>query len=129
MSFLDRLGQGPREPLLDAVTRNLQAIFASKKAFASAVRDFGLGDYESENSTAQALTRLAGEIEAAVRRFEPRLGAPAVTLLGRISPSRVQFALEGELGGARQRFTIEVDTLYRSFTITPDSHVHRPTRD
>jgi type VI secretion system protein len=106
-SFLGRLAQLPRERAVAEIARNLGFVFNTRKGCGSALPDFGLGDYEREPNTHRAVEALRVELLAAVRRHEPRLGEPAVRLLGRYHHDMVRFEIAGLVEG--QPCVLEVD--------------------
>lgn len=119
MSFLSRLAQSPRESEIERIARNLYFVLSTRKGVGSVVEDFGLGEYETETNTQACVRRLVAEIEAAVVRYEPRLRAPAVTLLGRGGANHLRFVLAGDVDGIRCRWFVDVDMLYRQFEVSP----------
>jgi predicted component of type VI protein secretion system len=136
VSFLSRLGgRGAVEPApeerfrreIAAVIRNLESIFNSRKGVGCVVADYGLGDYEGvtlKDGTHQArlgtkdiLGVLMPEIEAQVRRFEPRIVGPKVERLGRDGRMSALFALHGAVSGRQLRFRIALNTIYRDVEV------------
>jgi predicted component of type VI protein secretion system len=135
-SFLSRLGgRDAGEPVPEerfrrevaAVLRNLESIFNSRKGVGCVVADYGLGDYEVAtlaDGTQQPrlgmkdiLGVLMPEIEAQVRRFEPRIVGPKVEKLGRDGRMSALFALHGAVSGRQIRFRIALNTLYRDVEV------------
>ncbi len=117
VSFLHRLAQLPAESVVESVARNLGAVLNTRKGCGSVVADFGLGDYEAHPNTVEAVSALVDEIAALVRRHEPRLAQPRVTLLGRLGPSRVCFALAGTVAGHAYTFHIVIHSEFRNVTV------------
>lgn len=117
MSFLHRLAQLPAESTVESVARNLGAVLNTRKGCGSVVADFGLGDYEAHTSTAEVVSALQQEIVTLVRRHEPRLAQPRVTLLGRLGPSRVCLALAGTVAGHAYTFHIVIHTELRNVSV------------
>jgi predicted component of type VI protein secretion system len=108
--FLGRLAQLPRERALAEIARNLGFVFNTRKACGSVLADFGLGDYEREVNTLQAVETLRAELVAAVRRHEPRITEASVRLLGRHGYSMVRFELAGLVEGQACALGIDIDT-------------------
>lgn len=136
VSFLSRLGgRGAGEPTPDerfrrevaAVIRNLEAIFNTRKGVGCVVRSFGLGDYEGLTTrdgtnqprlgTKEILRVLVPEIEAQVRRFEPRIVGPSVEVLGRDAWMRALFGVRGAVSGRQLRFRLALHTVYRDVEV------------
>jgi predicted component of type VI protein secretion system len=111
--FLGRLAQLPREHAVAEIARNLGFVFNTRKEVGSVTSDFGLGDYEHEVNTHQAVETLRVELLAAVRRHEPRLGAPAVRLLGRYHYNMVRFEITGVVEGQTCGIGVDIDTTTR----------------
>jgi predicted component of type VI protein secretion system len=117
MSFLSRIARLPAEREVDRVRRNLGYLFNTKKGYGSVVADYGLGDYETGNSTDRSVLLLIDEMTAAVRQYEPALRDPEVTLLGRTDPAGVRLALTGTLDGVPRRFLLDMNTTDRSVAV------------
>jgi type VI secretion system lysozyme-like protein len=116
-AFLGRLVQLAPERAAEEVVRNLGHVFNTRKACGSVVADFGLGDFAAEGTTTRAVEVLRGELLAAVRRYEPRLGEPAVRVLGRASRRRVRFELAARLDGRPCTLDVEIDTTTHEVTV------------
>jgi predicted component of type VI protein secretion system len=116
-SFLGRLAHLPRERALAEIARNLGFVFNTRKDCGSVLADFGLGDYEHESNTQQAVEALRLELGAAVRRYEPRLGSASVKLLGRHRYNMVRFEIEGRVDGRSCALGVDVDTTTRRFEV------------
>lgn len=117
MSFLHRLAHLPAESPVERVARNLGVLLNTRKGCGSVIADLGLGDYEGYPNTTEAVSALADEIAALVRRHEPRLAQPRVALLGRLGPSRVCFALTGVVAGHTYTFHIVIHSEFRNVTV------------
>jgi type VI secretion system protein len=141
VSFLSRLaGDRPdREPSeeerfareLLAVSRNIGAVLNSRKGYGSVVSAFGLGDYEGSLDeegtweihlgTRDILSVLLPELTEQLARFEPRLLAPKVKVLGRDGNLRAVFSIEGSLSGRPVRFRVALHTIYRDVVVEADA--------
>lgn len=136
VSFLSRLGgRSAGEPAPEerfrrevaAVIRNLESIFNSRKGVGCVVPGYGLGDYEGATladgttqprlGTKDILRVLVPEIEAQVRRFEPRIAGPRVEVLGRDGRMGALFAVHGAVSGRQIRFRLALDTIYRDVEV------------
>lgn len=117
MSFLHRLAHLPAESAVESVARNLGVVLNTRKGCGSVIADFGLGDYDGYPNTIEAVSALKDEIAALVRRHEPRLARPQVTLLGRLGPNRVCFALAGAVAGHTYTFHIVIHSEFRNVTV------------
>ena len=117
-SFLARLtGAAPR-PEIEAVARNLEHLLNTRKGCGSVVAELGLGDYEAAPNTHHAVLSLRAEIEQLVRKYEPRLREPRVTLLGGLGTCHVIFELQGMVGADRHVILLNIDTTTRHVTVT-----------
>ncbi len=135
-SFLSRLGgRGAADPTPEqrfrrevaAVIRNLESIFNTRKGVGCVVADYGLGDYEGVTTrdgktqprlgTKDLLKVLVPEIEAQVRRYEPRLVGPSVEVLGRDVWMNAVFAVSGAVSGRSVRFRLALHTVYREVVV------------
>lgn len=133
VSFLSRLrGRGTTAIAPDdrfrsevlAILRNLESILNTRKGTGCIVADYGLGDYDGRTAsdganglrigTKEILGVLVPEIEAQVRRFEPRIEDPSVEALGRDGRMGVIFGLRGAVSGRPVRFRVSLDTIYRA---------------
>jgi len=118
-SFLGRRTRAPAQSGIAAVVRNLDHLLNTRKGCGSVVAELGIGDYEAAPTTHQAVLALRAELERLVRGYEPRLGDPKVTLLGRIGTRIVRFELRGELGGEAHVIWLDIDTETRHFEVRP----------
>lgn len=119
-AFLDRLAQLPRQHPVAEIARNLSFVFNTRKACGSVLPTFGLGDYERESNTHQAVEALRLELLAAVRQHEPRLRDPAVRLLGRYRYNMVRFELSGLADGQACALGVDLDTTTRQVVVLMD---------
>lgn len=116
-AFLGRLAQLPRERVLVEIARNLGFIFNTRKACGSVFADFGLGDYERESNTHQAVEALRLELLAVVRRHEPRMTEASVKLLGRYGYNMVRFEISGLVDGQACALGVDIDTTTRGVEV------------
>lgn len=123
--FLGRLAQLPREHVLAEIARNLGFVFNTRMACGSVLPDFGLGDYEHEGNTHHAVEALRVEMLAAVRRLEPRLGGPAVRLLGRYRYNMVRFEITGVVEGQACGLGVDIDTTTRQVAVLVAEGIRR----
>lgn len=118
MSFLSRLARIGPEHELDAIARNLEAVFNTRKGVGSVVEGYGLGDYEAHWNTPDVVRTLTGEIADGVRRYEPRIADPEVELLARDAHLWIRFVVSGTVSGARHAFHVDMDTKYRRVVVS-----------
>jgi len=117
-SFLARLTRGAPRPEIEAVARNLEHLLNTRKGCGSVVAELGLGDYEAAPNTHHAVLLLRVEIERLVRRAEPRLCEPRVTLLGGLGTRHIIFELQGKVGAESHVILLDIDTTTRHVTVT-----------
>ena len=112
-SFLDKFSaertsrerHGP-----ESVMRSVQTMLSTKRDYGYFLRDFGLGAYAEKTSKAGLAEEMAKEIEAEIRRHEPRLQDIKVKLLGRDNALWLHFELSARLHGEAYRMRILFDT-------------------
>lgn len=113
--FLPRPADAPstRAPTdtLSLVIRNIQAILNTKEGFGYFLPGFGLGAYTARSGTSDLVETLTAEMEATVRRYEPRIANPELTLLGRDAGLELLYTLTGEIEGERHTLLIRFDTI------------------
>jgi type VI secretion system lysozyme-like protein len=117
MSFLSKLARLPPEDELDAIVRNLGYVLNAKKGVASFLPSFGLGDYEPLAGTKAPLEVLRQEIDAAVRRYEPRLEEPSVTVVGRDPRLWMRFLLAGTVLGEPRKLYVDFHSTYHEVVV------------
>jgi type VI secretion system protein len=118
MSFLSRLAGIEPEHELDAIARNLEALLNTRKGVGSVVQGYGLGDYEAHWNTPDLVRSLIAEIEAGVRRYEPRIADPRVAPAARDAHLWIRFVLSGTVAGAPQAFHLDMDTKHRRVVVS-----------
>lgn len=118
MSLLGRLGVvDAGEDEIAGVLRGLRALLTARKGYASALPDYGLGDWDVE-AGAEALVRgLAQEIEEAVRRYEPRIERPRVTAARPDGGLWVALELTGRIGGVERAARVRVHAATREVEV------------
>lgn len=122
-SFLNRLmaplnSPVPEQPLVELVALNLENVLNTRKGTGSVIREFGLGDYERAANTHDAVLILVEEIAEQCRRYEPRLRAPEVEMLGRTAIDAIRFELRGELDGRTQLYWLDLNTSSRHVIVS-----------
>jgi predicted component of type VI protein secretion system len=136
VSFLGRLrGRGAVEPAqgerfrreVAAIVRNLEAIFNTKKGVGCVIPDYGLGDWEGRIgeggecqprlATKDILDVLGPEIEAQIRRFEPRVTSLSAQKPRRDGRLRVVFTLDCVVEGRPVRLRVALHAVYRDVTV------------
>ncbi|MCY1059595.1 type VI secretion system baseplate subunit TssE [Nannocystis sp. SCPEA4] len=117
-SFLARLTQAPPQALPGAIARNLENLLNTRKGCGSVVAEFGLGDYEAAVTTHEAVLLLQGELERSVGRYEPRITAPRVKLLGGLGSTTVRFELRGQAREQELVMWVDIDTRTRKVDVT-----------
>lgn len=121
MSFMSRLAGAPDEKLIDAVRRNLQAVLDAKQGYTGAVEVLGMGSYDTYAADKTLLEALVGEMLDQVRRHEPRLREPRLTLLGRDAALWVRFSLRGRLAEETVTFSVRFHSVFRNVLVTHDT--------
>ncbi len=118
-AFLDRFIPRPaganaaRAPVdtLGLVIRNLQAILNTKEGYGYFLPGFGLGSYTAKSGTSDLVETLTAEIEATIRRYEPRIEEPELEMLGRDAGLHLIYSLKGIIEGERHTLLIHFDTV------------------
>lgn len=118
-AFLDRFIPRPadapttRAPVdtLSLVIRNLEAILNTKEGYGYFLPGFGLGGYTARSGTADLIETLNAEIEATIRRYEPRLTEPELIMLGRDAGLQLLYTLKGKIEGEQHTLLIRFDTI------------------
>ena len=116
-SFIDRLTQAPAPANTAVLLRSLERLFNTRKGCGSVIAEFGLGDYEAASATHEAVILLRAELEALIRRYEPRLASPQVRLLGGHGYRGVRFELRGLVRGEALVLWIDIDTTTREVRV------------
>lgn len=118
MSLLGRLGVvDAGEDEVAGVLRGLRALLTARKGYASALPDYGLGDWDVEAGTDALIRGLAQEIEEAVRRYEPRLEGPRVTAARPDGGLWVALELTGRIGGGERAARVRVHAATREVEV------------
>jgi type VI secretion system lysozyme-like protein len=117
-SFISRLAQAPAQATPAVIIRNLEHLLNTRKGCGSVVAEFGLGDYEAAATTRDAVIWLRDELEALIRRYEPRLTSPQVRLLGGFGFSGVRYELQGQVRGEALVLWLDIDTTTRQVRVT-----------
>lgn len=121
MSFLKRFitphTPHTRHDELEHVISNLTAVLNTKQGFGSMVRSLGIGDYLERPGSRDATATLRGEIEAEIRKFEPRLHDMELLLLGRTPDLHMAFDLTGRVGGKKIKLRVLFNTMFGNVTI------------
>lgn len=117
-SFIHRLAQGPAEATPAVIVRNLEHLLNTRKGCGSVIAEFGLGDYEAAPTTHEAVILLRDELEAAIERYEPRLGSPVVRLLGGYGYRGIRYEVRGQVRGEALVLWIDIDTTTRQVHVT-----------
>lgn len=121
-SFLDKFH--PERALaerqgLPAVMRSVQAMLSTKRDYGYFLRDFGLGKYAEKTSKAGLAVELAKEMQAELRKHEPRLEDVKVKLKGRDSALWLHFDLSASLSGEACHMRILFDTTTGQVQVEP----------
>lgn len=117
MSFLSRIAGAPEEPMIDAVARNLEVVLNAKQGYAGAVEVLGMGKYDRFVADKDLLDALMAEIVEQVRRHEPRLREPRVSVRGRDGGLWVHFTLKGRLNGETATFAVLFHSVMRNVKV------------
>src|SRR5262245_11405084 len=117
MSFMSRLAGASDEPLVDSVARNLESVLNAKQGYAGEVEVLGLGRYDVHLGDRGLLAALSAEMIEQVRRHEPRLREPRLTLLGRDKALWVRFSLSGRLEGQTRSFSVFFHSIFREVRV------------
>lgn len=119
MSFYGKLSGNPDEPALESIARNLEAVLNAKRGHAGAVEVFGIGGYDGTYATKPFIGALTQEMLEQVKRYEPRLTEPQLTLMGRDRAMWVRFRLSGRCHGEPCSFAILFHSILRSVRVLP----------
>ena len=117
MSFLSRLAEAPEEPAIEAIARNLEAVLNAKQGYAGAVEVFGIGSYDGHFGDKGLVETLKAEMIEKVRRFEPRLREPKITLVGKDPALWVRVSLSGRVGGETRLFAVLFHSVLRNVRV------------
>lgn len=119
MTLMSKLAGAPPEDPLAAIARNLEAVLNAKRGYAGAVQVFGLGDHSVYEEAKPRLDALVADMADQVRRFEPRLAAPAVRYTGLESTLWARFEISGSVLGAPQTFKVLFHVILRNVRVLP----------
>ncbi|WP_437491832.1 GPW/gp25 family protein [Sorangium sp. So ce1014] len=119
MSFFGKLSGNPDERALESIARNLEAVLNAKRGHAGAVEVFGIGGYDGIHATKPFIGALSQEMLEQVKRHEPRLTEPQLTLIGRDRALWVRFRLSGRCQGEACSFAILFHSVFRSVRVLP----------
>lgn len=117
MSFVSRLAGVPEERTIEAVARNLEVVLNAKQGYAGEVEVFGLGSYDAHLGDKELLAALSAEMIGQVRRHEPRLREPKLSLIGRDRALWVRFSLSGRLDGQACSFAVLLHSVFRNVRV------------
>ena len=117
MSFVSRLAGAPEEPVIDAIARNLEAVLNAKQGYAGAVDVFGIGGYEGRLGDKSILEMLSADMIATVRRHEPRLREPKLTLEGKDRSLWLRFSLRGRVDQETRTFAVLYHSILRNVRV------------
>lgn len=116
LSFCGKL-KGEGEGCHESVARNLETIFNAKGGHSSATESFGLGRYDGYLANQLRLDTLALEMVEQARKFEPRISAPELELVGRDKGLWVRFHLTGSVANTPSRFVVLFHSVYRNVRV------------
>lgn len=103
MSFLNRfLEAAPVEDTKRSVVRNLSYLFNSRPDYASQLRDFGIGDYLSQQGRKGVHLSILREMQQLIANYESRFLLREIKTLGRDSDLKLHILLRGTLRAAKQ---------------------------
>jgi predicted component of type VI protein secretion system len=105
------------EPAIDAIARNLEAVLNAKQGYSGMVEVFGLGRYDAHHADKALLGALSDEMIEQVRRYEPRLREPKLTLVGKDRGLWVRFSLSGRYGEETRRFAVLFHSVFRNVRV------------
>lgn len=98
MSFLNRFLDGiPQDDVLSSVIRNLEYLLNSRPGYGSPLRDFGIGNYLSQQSRKAAQIAILRELREVIDTYEPRLRVRTIVATGRDAELRLNIELTGLL--------------------------------
>lgn len=117
MSFVSRLAGAPEERAIDAVARNLEAVLNAKQGYAGTVEVFGVGSYDGHRGDRELLDTLMAEMIEQVRRHEPRLREPKLSLRGRAEGLWVCFSLRGRMDEEPRSFAVLFHSIFRNVRV------------
>jgi predicted component of type VI protein secretion system len=119
VSFFGKLAGNPDEGPLESIARNLEAVLNAKRGHAGAVEVFGIGSYDGIHAAKPFVAALTQEMLEQVRRYEPRLTEPQLTLMGRDRALWVRFQLSGRCRGQPCSFAILFHSVLRGVRVFP----------
>lgn len=120
-SFLTKLAGARDEDPIDVVAKNLTAVLNAKQGYTGAVEVFGMGSYERYAADKTLVEAMMAEILDQVRRHEPRLREPRITLVGRDRGLWVRFALKGRIDEQTVTYTLLLHSVLRGVEIKRES--------
>lgn len=125
MTILSRIGAVRDGDRAHSVARNLQAVLNTKRGYGGTRPELGLTEHDIDGPAETPRERLAADVEAQIRAFEPRLSAPRVTLLRGDEPPWVRMIVEGRLRARICRLLVRFDTMLRCAEVSVLSEVDR----
>jgi type VI secretion system protein len=121
VSFFGKLAGNPDEHTLESIARNLEAVLNAKRGHSGAVEVFGIGGYDGIHATKPFVSALTRDMLEQIRRHEPRLTEPQITLMGRDPALWVRFQLSGRCKGEPCSFAILFHSVFRGVRVLPSS--------
>jgi type VI secretion system protein len=117
MTFVSRLAGTSEEPVAEAIARNLEAVLNARAGYAGAVEVFGLGRYDAWLADKDLVAALTSEMTEQVRRYEPRLQEPQVTLRGKDRGLWVVFSLRGRVDKQTRSYAVLFHSVFRNVRV------------
>jgi predicted component of type VI protein secretion system len=119
VSFFGKLAGRPDEDALESVARNLEAVLNAKQGHAASVEVFGLGGHDGTLAQKAFVSALVSGMLEQIKRFEPRLAEPSLTLVGRDRNLWVRFQLTGRCRGEPCAFAVLFHSVFRHVRVLP----------
>ncbi len=113
MGILDRYREIARpDGEVYSIVENLRHILNNKAGFYPILTDFGITDLAATTDRKLAIRRLAEEVLANIRKYEPRLAVDSIQAKGRSPDFWLRMELRGRLNGRPQRLLLLFNQIY-----------------
>lgn len=112
--LLGRKGGGDE---LGSVMRNLGHVLSSRVGYGSTVLRMGLDSHDGRTGSQGLRESLTAEILGEIGRYEPRLRAPALRVLGRDGDLWLRFELRGLVAGRPCRLYLDFHTIHHDVRV------------
>ncbi len=117
MGLVNKLSRSKEERAVEAIARNLEAVFNTKKGYGASLDVYGLGAYDAQSGFKPLIAALCQEMEEVIRAFEPRLIEPAVRVTGRDERLWVHLSISGTVDGRPRAFRVLFHSVFRNVRV------------